>query len=212
VPRRARVDGPIRVGSAAIGSFGPGVDSTSQSSRESSGSRMWGKAWPYLRLPRGGHPCGQHTYPSRRLVCLGRSPTRRRAAAPVHLGINFPAWSVERHRARALGRIDPRVGGNPFGDFDESLQWRRALDDWLAELGRHVYENVRLASTDYSFQREPRCAATPPLSRRLDGFSVDAVVPWLITVPMLSSWPEAGPAWRRRCLPRLRAESPDPTN
>jgi hypothetical protein len=35
------------------------------------------------------------------------------------------------------------VGGNPFGDFDESLQWRRALDDWLAELGRHVYENVR---------------------------------------------------------------------
>ena len=61
----------------------------------------------------------------------------------MHLGINFPAWSVERHRARALGRIDPRVGGNPFGDFDESLQWRRPLDDCLAELGRHVYENVR---------------------------------------------------------------------
>ena len=43
----------------------------------------------------------------------------------------------------ALGRIDPREGGYPFGDFDESLEWRRPLDDWLAELGRHVYENVR---------------------------------------------------------------------
>jgi hypothetical protein len=180
VPRRARVDGPIRVGSAAIGSFGPGMDSTSQSSRESSGSRMSGKAWPHVRLPRGGHPCGQHTYPSRRLVCLGRSPTRRRAAAPVHLGINFPAWSVERHRALPSGE--------------------------------RVVCGLVVVREEGGFQREPRCATTPPLSRRLDGFSVYAVVPWLITVPTLSSWPEAGPAWRRRCLPRLRAELPDPTN
>jgi hypothetical protein len=43
----------------------------------------------------------------------------------------------------ALGRIDSRVGGYPFGDDAESLQWRRPLDDWLAELGRRVYENVR---------------------------------------------------------------------
>jgi len=152
------------------------VDSTSQSSRESSGSRMWGKAWPYLRLPRGGHPCGQHAYPSRRLVCLARSPTHRRVAAPVHPGINFPAWSVERHRAlierraggvwacclsaKKVARMN-RIGSTSifhwehwvgstrgwaetaFGDFDESLEWRRPLDDWLAELGRHVYEHVR---------------------------------------------------------------------
>jgi len=45
------------------------------------------------------------------------------------------AWS-------AFCWIDSRVGGYPFGDFAESLQWRRPLDDWLAELGRHVYENV----------------------------------------------------------------------
>jgi hypothetical protein len=42
----------------------------------------------------------------------------------------------------AFGRIDSRVGGYPFGDFAESLQWRRPLDDWLADLGRHVYEEV----------------------------------------------------------------------
>jgi hypothetical protein len=43
----------------------------------------------------------------------------------------------------ALGRIDSRVGGYPFGDDADSLQWRRPLDDWLAEIGRRVYENVR---------------------------------------------------------------------
>jgi hypothetical protein len=42
----------------------------------------------------------------------------------------------------ALGRIDSRVGGYPFGDFAESLQWRRPFDDWLADLGRRVYEEV----------------------------------------------------------------------
>jgi hypothetical protein len=42
----------------------------------------------------------------------------------------------------ALGRIDSRVGGYPFGDFAESLEWRRQLDDWLADLGRRVYANV----------------------------------------------------------------------
>jgi hypothetical protein len=42
----------------------------------------------------------------------------------------------------ALGRIDSRVGAYPFGDFAESLQWRRPFDDWLADLGRRVYEEV----------------------------------------------------------------------
>ena len=104
MPRPARGDGPIRVGSAVIGSFGPGVDSTSQSSRESSGLRMWGKAWPYLRLPRGGHPCGQHTYPSRRLVCMTVAPT----AAELNSGGHLATRCVVHHAAVLYDQPHPR--------------------------------------------------------------------------------------------------------
>jgi hypothetical protein len=44
----------------------------------------------------------------------------------------------------ALGRIETRVGAFPFGDDGgpESMTWRRAFDDWLAEVGRAVYRRV----------------------------------------------------------------------
>jgi hypothetical protein len=44
----------------------------------------------------------------------------------------------------ALGRVDGRVGAFPFGADGEptSLLWRRPIDDWLAEVGRLVYEHV----------------------------------------------------------------------
>ena len=41
----------------------------------------------------------------------------------------------------ALGRLDPRVGGFPFGDDGgpAAHDWRRPLDDWLAQLARQVH-------------------------------------------------------------------------
>jgi hypothetical protein len=44
----------------------------------------------------------------------------------------------------ALSIADPRVDSFPFGPAGEnvSLQWRRGLDDWLAEAGRAVYARV----------------------------------------------------------------------
>ncbi|TYC22462.1 hypothetical protein FXF52_20675 [Micromonospora sp. MP36] len=43
----------------------------------------------------------------------------------------------------ALGRVDGRVGGYPFlPDDDDSLAWRRPVDDWLASVGRRVYDEV----------------------------------------------------------------------
>jgi hypothetical protein len=41
----------------------------------------------------------------------------------------------------ALARTDPRIGGFPFApDFGaESLEWRKPIDDWLAEIGRAIY-------------------------------------------------------------------------
>jgi hypothetical protein len=44
----------------------------------------------------------------------------------------------------ALARTDRRVGGFPFGPDSgtPSLLWRRGLDDWLAEIGTAVYQEV----------------------------------------------------------------------
>jgi hypothetical protein len=42
--------------------------------------------------------------------------------------------------AGALARVDPRVGGYPFGgDKGGSLVWRTPIDDWLAEVAGRVY-------------------------------------------------------------------------
>ncbi len=44
----------------------------------------------------------------------------------------------------ALTRTDPAIGGYPFGDDsgERALIWRRPIDDWLAEVAAHVFEEV----------------------------------------------------------------------
>jgi hypothetical protein len=44
----------------------------------------------------------------------------------------------------ALGEIDPRIGGFPFGDDagPRSLEWRHPLDAWLADIGMRVGDEV----------------------------------------------------------------------
>jgi hypothetical protein len=46
----------------------------------------------------------------------------------------------------ALAKIEPRVGFFPHilpGDADDSLQWRRPIDDWLAEIGSQLFRTTR---------------------------------------------------------------------
>jgi hypothetical protein len=45
----------------------------------------------------------------------------------------------------ALAKVDPRIGGFPFGREGKnvSLRWRRGLDAWLAHVGRSVFDVVR---------------------------------------------------------------------
>jgi hypothetical protein len=44
----------------------------------------------------------------------------------------------------ALGRTEPRIGSFPFGPDGSkvSLEWRRGLDAWLADIGRSVFRAV----------------------------------------------------------------------
>ena len=42
----------------------------------------------------------------------------------------------------ALGRVDARVGGFPFGD-ERSLDWREPIDSWFFEVAQRVFAAVR---------------------------------------------------------------------
>lgn len=42
----------------------------------------------------------------------------------------------------ALGRMDRRVGGYPFGSLEDSLEWRAPVDDWLERVAEHVFARV----------------------------------------------------------------------
>ncbi len=50
-------------------------------------------------------------------------------------------WIVFYLPLGALSRVDPRVGGFPFGSQD-SLGWRRAIDEWLGALATRVFSAV----------------------------------------------------------------------
>jgi hypothetical protein len=45
----------------------------------------------------------------------------------------------------ALVRADPRVGAYPFGDVEDSMVWRRPLDDWLATVALRLLKRVPFA-------------------------------------------------------------------
>lgn len=72
----------------------------------------------------------------------------------------------------ALGALDTRLGGFPFGDDGgpASLVWRWPLDDWLAGLGRAIYAAVpfRLALVGFETGGSnflSKIAALPPEER-----------------------------------------------
>jgi hypothetical protein len=44
----------------------------------------------------------------------------------------------------ALSRAYP-VGGYPFGPREGVLEWRRPLDEWLAGIGRFIYQRAPFA-------------------------------------------------------------------
>lgn len=89
-------------------------------------------------LADAGHLRGVALLPNgKRLVC-GLLVTRETSDA----GANGPDWLSFYIPLGALSRSDSRAGAYPFGDLEESLLWRRPIDDWLAELGRKVYEEV----------------------------------------------------------------------
>jgi hypothetical protein len=54
----------------------------------------------------------------------------------------------------ALGRLDERIGGYPFGPDDGpvSLAWRRPLDDWLAAIARRVRQACRFRLAVIGFE------------------------------------------------------------
>jgi hypothetical protein len=82
-----------------------------------------------------GHLHGVVTLPSDADIVCG-AVVIRESHGPDWLDFYLPVG--------ALGRADGRVGGFPFGADGEatSLRWRLPIDDWLAEVGRQVYEQV----------------------------------------------------------------------
>lgn len=54
----------------------------------------------------------------------------------------------------ALARIDPRIQGFPFGDEGGavSLDWRRPIDHWLAELATRVYAEAPFQLASIGFE------------------------------------------------------------
>lgn len=60
-----------------------------------------------------------------------------------------PDWLDSYIPLGALARADRRVGGYPFdAPGTSSLEWRRPIDNWLAQIGGAVYSAVayRLAA------------------------------------------------------------------
>lgn len=85
-------------------------------------------------LERFGHLYGVVTLP-------GGSPSVCGVLA-VHEGEDGSDWLVFYLPMGALNRADNRVGGFPFGD-DDSMSWRRPIDDWLATVGTTLHDDVR---------------------------------------------------------------------
>ena len=65
--------------------------------------------------------------------------------------------------ARALGRLDARVGGYPFGPDGGpvSLAWRLPVDDWLAGIARQVAQACpfRMAAAGFEVSGSIRAEA-----------------------------------------------------
>jgi hypothetical protein len=86
-----------------------------------------------LRTPKHGGDRGQ----------VARLPTGKRVVCRVYSGWNNPdnAYLTLDIPLEALRLTDRRVGAFILND-DDGLAWRPRLDDWLAEIGRQVYEVV----------------------------------------------------------------------
>lgn len=58
----------------------------------------------------------------------------------VEPGFYGPDWLDFYLPMVSLSRADDRVGAYWRGDLEDSLSWRRPIDDWLAGVAKHVYE------------------------------------------------------------------------
>jgi hypothetical protein len=77
-------------------------------------------------------------------------------------GTGGPDWLDFYFPVGALTREDRRVGGFPFGPDGGagSLSWRRPLDEWLAQIGRLVYDSVNYRLALIGFEASGQlCAA-----------------------------------------------------
>lgn len=72
-----------------------------------------------------------------------RLPTGKRVVCRIYSGWNDPdsAYLTLSIPMEALRLLDRRVGTFILNE-DDGLAWRPALDDWLADIGRQVYEVV----------------------------------------------------------------------
>ncbi|MBO0516572.1 hypothetical protein J0695_33090 [Streptomyces beijiangensis] len=82
-----------------------------------------------------GHLQGTVTLPSGRRVVCGCVAIRE-DDGPDWLDFYLPVG--------ALTRLDARIGGFPFGQDGgaTSLEWRSALDSWLAAIGADIFQEV----------------------------------------------------------------------
>jgi len=65
-----------------------------------------------------------------------------------------PDWLVFYLPLGALARVEPAIGGYPFGEAggDSSLNWRRRLDNWLASVGINVFSSARFQAAMIGFE------------------------------------------------------------
>lgn len=78
---------------------------------------------------------GSFALPTGERVVCSVVAVREEAEPPFYA----PDWLALCIPLGALIKVEPRVGGYPFGSFEGSLQWRRPIDDWLANLGSKVF-------------------------------------------------------------------------
>jgi hypothetical protein len=80
----------------------------------------------------------------------------------IRTGVDYPDELDLYIPLGALGSVEPRVGGFPFGDDGGpvSLEWRIPLDAWFAEIARFVYADVpfelaTIGFENFSIESEP---------------------------------------------------------
>ncbi|WP_326557831.1 hypothetical protein [Micromonospora sp. NBC_01796] len=73
-------------------------------------------------------------------------------------GDEDPEWLDFYLPLGALARVDPRIGGFPFDSRsgEDSLVWRRPLDDWLAAVGTTIFREVPFRLGLIGFETERR--------------------------------------------------------